>query len=220
MARTPKQRRAGARHRLLQIVIVIGMAGAIILTLWMMRAPAERLVAFDNPNEITSTTLIENPERFEGEIVTFMGEVIGERMLRGDHGAWIHLNDDPYMFHDTTEGALLSGYNTGMAIWVVEGWRTDAIEYYGAYRMNGDIVKVTGVFNGACSEHGGDIDIHATTVEIVQSGHTTPGSVDSWKPLLAGFLLVMAALMYMLNRLSARRELAGIFGHSRDSERD
>ena len=38
-------------------------------------------------------------------------------MVRGDF-AWLHLNDDGYYLKNVEEGAGLSGYNTGMPIYL------------------------------------------------------------------------------------------------------
>ena len=119
-----------------------------------------------SPNEHSSTDLVEQPKEFDGEGVTFAGEVIGEAMVRGDM-AWLHINDDAYYVKNVEEGAQLGGYNTGIAVWLPAGL-AEELEYFGDYEHEGDIVEVAGVFNAACAEHGGDMDIHATELEIVE----------------------------------------------------
>lgn len=151
-----------------------------------------------------SAQLVEEPARFDGTVIEFTGEVVGEVMRRGD-GAWIHLNDDAYMERNVEEGAELGGYNSGQAVWVDEGDLADQITFVGDYSHEGDIVRVTGVFNAACAEHGGDMDIHATELVIVTPGHEVIDPIPLWKPWLALFMAVLAAAMYTLQVWNRQR---------------
>jgi hypothetical protein len=194
------------------------MVAAIWLTLSFVNAPHKRTVLFKNPNAITSAMLVEEPNRYDGTTVTFMGEAVVGRMVRGmdeEKGAWLHLNDDAYMYNHIGDDGLLSGYNSGMPVWVEDASLTDAIEYYGAYKSSGDKVEVTGVYHSACAEHGGDTDIHAGSLRIVERGRPTAESVASWKFFLSAALLLMALLMFLMNRRSTHRELAGLFHRER-----
>ena len=60
----------------------------------------------DTPHgvEVNSASLVENASAWNGHVVTFKGEAIGEAMVRGKM-AWIHLNDDAYMWKNIEEGA-------------------------------------------------------------------------------------------------------------------
>lgn len=135
---------------------------------------------------------------WNGKTITFHGEAIGEVMVRGDH-AWIHLNDDAYMLKNVEEGAKLGGYNTGMAVWIPASL-TKQIDTYGDYQHEGSIVEVEGVFNGACKQHGGDMDIHATSLTLLRAGHVVVDPVRPWKAVLAVALAGVAALLYTLER--------------------
>ncbi len=145
-----------------------------------------------------SAQLVEKPGVFDGTEIEFTGEVIGEVMNRPG-GAWVHLNDDAYMERNVEEGAELGGYNSGQAVWV-PGGMAEAITRAGDYHNQGDIVRVTGVFNAACPEHGGDMDIHARELVVVTPGHAVVDPVPSWKPVLALVLAVFAAALFALNR--------------------
>jgi hypothetical protein len=135
---------------------------------------------------------------WNGKTVTFHGEAIGEVMVRGEY-AWIHLNDDAYMLQNVEEGAKLQGYNSGMAVWVPSAL-TRRIDTYGDYQHEGSIVEVQGVFNGACKEHGGDMDIHATSLKMLRPGHVVDDPVPPWKAALAAALVALAALLFWLER--------------------
>jgi len=133
----------------------------------------------------SSPELIENANGHDGETITFRGEVIGDVMIREDH-AWIHLNDDPY----AKEPSKLAGYNSGMAIWC-KTEDVKLIKYVGDYKNRGDIVEITGCFNGACPEHGGDMDIHATHLKIIELGYPFEHELQMskfWWALVLGFI--------------------------------
>lgn len=135
---------------------------------------------------------------WNGRAVTFHGEAIGEVMVRGDY-AWIHLNDDAYMVRNVEEGAKLGGYNSGMAVWI-PAELTTRIDSYGDYQHEGSIVEIEGVFNGACKEHGGDMDIHATSLKALRAGHVVVDPVRPWKAGLAVTLAAAAGVLFWLER--------------------
>jgi hypothetical protein len=157
------------RNRYFPTMLVLAALFAVVA------APAVAAEAPIQPNKPDSTELV-NKMNVPGDItkglfwnaktVTFHGEAIGEVMVR-DSYAWIHLNDDAYMEQNVEEGAKLGGYNSGMAVWVPADL-ANQIDTYGDYKHEGTIVEVTGVFNAACKEHGGDLDIHATSLRILR----------------------------------------------------
>jgi len=151
-----------------------------------------------SPNEASSGTLVESPKKFDGTSVTFEGEAIGEAMVRGDM-AWIHVNDDAYYLRNVEEGAALGGYNSGMAIWLPAS-EAEKIAHFGAYKYEGDVVRVEGVFNAACAEHGGDMDIHATSLEIVAAGRPAVDPISSVKLAWALGLALLAGGLWVTNR--------------------
>lgn len=159
------------------------------------------------PNKPDSTELINHMNVpgdvskglfWNGRTVTFHGEAIGEVMVRGDY-AWIHLNDDAYMVRNVEEGAKLGGYNTGIAVWI-PAELTTRIDTYGDYQHEGSIVEIEGVFNGACKEHGGDMDIHATSLKALRAGHIVVDPVRPWKAGLAVTLAAAAGVLFWLER--------------------
>lgn len=155
-----------------------------------------------SPNSPSSTELVEAPKTFDGTSVRFTGEVIGEAMKRGDM-AWLHLNDDAYYLKNVEEGAQLGGYNTGMPVWI-PAEEAATITYFGDYKHEGDVVSVSGTFNAACGQHGGDMDIHATALEIVQAGRTVVDPVHPNKIVWALGLSLLALALYVLDRMWER----------------
>ncbi len=134
---------------------------------------------------------------WDGRIITFHGEAVGERMVRGG-SAWIHLNDDAYMERNVEEGAALGGYNSGMPVWI-EAAKTDPIDTYGDYKHEGSIVEVTGEFRAACKDHGGDMDIHASSLEVLRPGHPALDPIRPWKVWLAIGLVLAAVALHLLD---------------------
>jgi len=179
---------------------------AVLMALLLLALFVVPAVAAEAPipkNDPSSGQLVEKNKQYNGKTVTFTGEAIGEVMVRGDY-AWIHLNDDAYMERNVEEGAKLGGYNSGMAIWVPSAL-TKQIDTYGDYKHEGSIVQITGTFNAACKEHGGDMDIHATSVTMIRPGHLVVDPVPGWKALLAAGLAALAGGLFWFDRRTRNR---------------
>jgi len=92
---------------------------------------------------ITSVSeLIDNGWEYDSKIINIQGEAIGELLERGKY-SFVNINDGTSaigIYLKTTDGEM--------------------IKSYGNYHKIGDSVRITGVFNRACKEHGGDMDIH------------------------------------------------------------
>jgi hypothetical protein len=155
---------------------------------------------------VSITSLIEDMKKYDDQQVTIEGEVIGDIMVRGDR-AWITVNDDPYSRRSIEEGGALVGMsNVGIGVWVpASGARQ--ITVLGGYKNRGAKVRLSGVFHRACAEHGGDTDIHAGTLEIIQPGHPFRHAFQ-WEKLATFLALcsVIAILWYW--RMVKRRKWA------------
>jgi hypothetical protein len=147
---------------------------------------------------VSSTTLIENATDWSGRIISFKGEAIGEQMVRGGM-AWIHINDDVYMEKSIEAGAGSNGYNSGQAIWLSSDLAR-RIRFFGDYKNQGDLVKITGIFNAACAEHGGDMDIHATDLTVVAHGHSVTHEIKLFRAVLAASLLLSSGFLLWIRR--------------------
>ncbi len=145
---------------------------------------------------VNSASLVDNANAWNSHVITFTGEAIGEAMVRGKW-AWIHLNDDAYMWENIEEGAKLAGYNSGHAAWIPAELATK-IRFFGDFKHNGDVVKIVGVFNAACPQHGGDMDIHADSLEIVRFGHPVVHIIHTRKAIIAAVLLGLALILHRI----------------------
>ena len=135
----------------------------------------------------SSTALINNAKLLDGKKVTYRGEAIGDVLARGEH-AWVAVNDG----------------SNAISIWIkMELARF--ISSVGNYKRKGDIVEVTGIFNNACAEHGGDLDIHALTLRKLQPGGPVPILEDSRKNTLTLLLLVGVIVLWVVTKLPTRK---------------
>lgn len=101
---------------------------------------------------VKSDDLINNAREYDKKEVVYSGEIVGDIMQRGEY-AWINVYD---------------GSNS-IGIWITYD-EAKKIKYKGSYKYKGDIVEVTGIFNRACPEHGGDFDIHAKSMIVKKEG--------------------------------------------------
>jgi len=196
-----------------EILLTLGFSAFLVCPMMGTQIPAQGSAAQSGqtvepstasvPTEVTSSKLVEEANKWNGHKIIFIGEAIGEDMVRGEK-CWIHLNEDAYMWKNIEEGAKLGGYNSGHAIWV-DADLVKKITYYGDYLHEGDIVKVIGTFNSVCREHGGDMDIHADTLEIVRIGHPIEHIINSKRALLGGVLLIVAGILFWVRRIAILR---------------
>jgi hypothetical protein len=125
----------------------------------------------------SSTELINNARQYDGKSVVYIGEVIGDVMMRGDF-AWVNVNDG-----ENAIGVWLSRELAGK------------IKFTGSYSLVGDQLEITGVFQRNCTQHGGDMDIHAQDMRIISSGKALSEQLDVAKRnfvyILLGILLLV-----------------------------
>jgi len=135
---------------------------------------------------ISSTELINNAKLYDGKTVVYEGEAIGDIMVRGQF-AWVNLND---------------GKNA-IGIWLGKDLTTDIL-YTGSYKAKGDWIEVVGVFNRACAQHGGDLDLHAKSIRKTSPGRQTPERLNLGKRNLVLVLLGILCLVWILRQLKLR----------------
>lgn len=123
-----------------------------------------------------------NGEKYDGKVVIIEGEVIGEKIKKGDY-YFINIKD----------------INEDIAIGVfVEKKDTEKIENFGRYKVKGDILKIKGIYNLNCLKHYGERDIHAIEVEVISKGgkiHEEPELVK----LLISFILLLLTIFVIRN---------------------
>ncbi len=135
---------------------------------------------------ILAEELLKEAEKYDGEEVIYKGEVIGDIMIRRDC-AWINVRDE-----------------TGAIGIFCPKELVNEIKYAGSYRFTGDIVSVRGTFHHSCPEHGGDMDIHAERINIIQKGKTISHPLES-KKVKASIILPAIAFVLAIIHLVVRR---------------
>lgn len=151
------------------------------MLLWACVAPAPVLAqetgVLTPPAAVAAA--IEFTDEEDGAEVTVQGEAIGEALVAPDGNRWVNLLGD------------------GTALGVVMRARdADTIPTFGEYRQQGATVRVTGTLQRGCDEHGGDLDLHATSVVVLDGGEEIPRAVHPAKLWLALAALVGAFLLW------------------------
>lgn len=129
--------------------------------------------------------LVQNGKVLDGQEVIVEGEAIGEQMERGYY-SWVNIND---------------GTNA-IGIWI-DSTEAKKISYYGNYKYIGDTVKITGIFNRACKEHGGEADVHYISMNIIKNGYQVKQKVIPAKVVMTVILLifVMSMLIFYYKKI-------------------
>ncbi|MDD4953356.1 MAG: DNA-binding protein [Candidatus Omnitrophica bacterium] len=135
---------------------------------------------------ISSVELIRQAKEYDGKTVSYAGEVIGDIMRRGEY-CWLN----------TSDGANAIG------IWIGKDMVKDII-YTGSYKSIGDEVEVIGVFNRACAEHGGDLDIHAQVLRKINSGRPLQEKLNPAKKNQVIILAGILGLIWILTLLARK----------------
>jgi hypothetical protein len=157
----------------------------IIVTIFIISL-SENVYA-DETNEIIDISyLIEQAAELDQHEVTVSGEAVGEVMNRGSH-SWININD---------------GTNA-IGIWISSS-DAQKVKYFGNYKYKGDVLKVSGIFNRTCKEHGGESDIHSISLEVEEAGHGKEEQISSTKIAVAALSAVLAASLMTLFLIETR----------------
>ena len=135
---------------------------------------------------ILAEELLKEAEKYNGEEVIYKGEVIGDIMIRKDF-TWINVRDE-----------------TGAIGIFCPKELVNEIKHAGSYRFTGDIVSVRGTFHHSCPEHGGDTDIHAERINIIQKGKTISHPLEP-KKVKASIILPAIAFVLAIIHLVVRR---------------
>jgi len=136
---------------------------------------------------ISSTELINKAKEYDGKTVVYVGEAIGDVMVRGD-SVWVNVNDG--------ENAL--------GVWLNKELARE-IQFTGSYHANGDRLEIAGVFNRNCIQHGGDMDIHAQEIRKISPGKPVKDEIDTGKRNFTFILLGILCLLLIFARRRGSR---------------
>ena len=131
--------------------------------------------------------LVENSVRFNEATVTLRGEVVGV-LMRGDY-AWVNVLDN----------------GVAIGVWCRAN-DAENVSVVGDYTHIGDNVEVIGTFHLACTEHGGDLDIHAENFNVLASGTVVERTPNLLAVLLSAVLVALAIFtVFWLRRIRGER---------------
>lgn len=136
---------------------------------------------------LTSDELISQAKMYDGQEVQYEGEPIGSVLKRGDF-VWLNVNDG----------------SNAIAVWMPQA-AASIVRFIGGYGIEGDRVEIVGVFHRACPQHGGALDIHARTMNVLQEGRIKAQSLDRRKIMILIVLLGVLACLLILHIFVQRR---------------
>ncbi|MDX1659464.1 MAG: hypothetical protein R3343_11640 [Nitriliruptorales bacterium] len=222
--------RTDLRLRVLAGALTILAAIAVVLQLERTRplAPSEAMVAGvadavtpnlltcrrgrDEPDppppaadaRTTSAALVECPFRFDGETVTYVGEVVGD-VLRRDGGAWVQLNDDAYALEvgPLPASGEFAGYSSGLSVWLPDGL-ADLAQRPGGPQWRGDVLQVEGVVHRVDDQDGGGLTIRAHAAQVLAPAEPLARPFHTAQAVVAIGLVVLAAGVIVWERRSRR----------------
>jgi hypothetical protein len=132
-------------------------------------------------DDVSLSELVLNPLDYNQKVVEVKGEVIGEP-LKDIGGYWVNISD---------------GKGT-VGVFVKEiDWERKLVG--GDYNYRGDIVLVEGLFSASCAKHGGDLDIHAHKLVVLEESKPKLHPVDV-KKILLSLLLLLLVLAFLFFR--------------------
>lgn len=115
----------------------------------------------------------------DGARITVRGEALGEVLRDGGGGSWLNVLGD----------------GTAIGLWG-ERELFDVVDEFGDYHQRGQVVQATGIYNAACNQHGGDRDVHVTSVRVVAPAEPIERQFHWWKVIGGGVMLALAAALW------------------------
>lgn len=150
---------------------------------------------------VQSSEVIECPTAFDGHVVHYVGEVVGD-VLQRDGGAWLLVNDDAYALEvGPLQGhSQFRGTNSGLAVWLPAP--LPELEPGGA-DVRGTVIRVQGVVRRADPADGGGLTIRGltpTSTTIVAEAERIDRPVHRGQVVLALVLALLATALWIVER--------------------
>lgn len=154
---------------------------------------------------VTSSAVIECPTEFDGHVVVYVGEVIGDVLHRPD-GAWVLMNDDTYALETgpLRSHGRLAGYNSGLSVWL-DGDLADLANEAGGPDHRGDVLRVRGIVHRTDPADGGGLTIRAFDGEVLAQGQAIAVPLHRAQVVVAVLLGVAAAVLLVAERRTRQR---------------
>lgn len=141
-------------------------------------APASAFGA-DAIVDVTPASLASLVEELDGATVRFSGEVVSETLRADESHVWLNV--------------LQGGVAMGVYL---PAEMAETVTAFGEYSQTGDQIQVIGVYNEACDEHGGDMDVHAAEILVIAAGSPREQRPELWKGAV-GLVGLLAAYLQL-----------------------
>lgn len=158
----------------------------------------QQLQIVQNYREVTVAELTRATERMDQELVRVSGEVVGYAANADKSHVWINIQGE-------------SGYTMGV---LVTKTAASSISNYGSYGVIGDTVEILGVYNQMCDAHGGQLEVHASSVEVKQAGQTVMHAPDNKLGLVGVLMLLVSVILTLAERLWRGKRYVRILGRN------
>lgn len=156
-------------------------------------------VALAEETVLPVTELLESAEQFADAVVLVEGELVGDYGFRRDGFMWTQLNDDSYARTAVVDDGALTGSNTGIGVRMPDSL-ADGLDPPGGYRIEGPLVRLTGVWHHHDPERGGESYLDVTALTVIEEGRRLEEGPD-WVVFMAGIaLLSLAGFLRLRNR--------------------
>ena len=139
---------------------------------------------------MTPADVVDIARARNGSVIAVEGEAVGERLRAHGGRYWVNV----------------LGGGSAIGVWVPEEL-SEVVTVFGDYRMDGDVVRVTGVVNTACETHDGEFDIHAESIAVVYSGTARENPVHPWKGAAGAGGLTAAFILWRQYRQRRDRRM-------------
>lgn len=137
---------------------------SVLLAALLVLAPSSRALAATAAVPVDGPVLASGTSGLDGERVVLEGECVSEALYGGRDHVWVNV--------------LSNG--TAIGVWMPQELAAE-LGVVGTWKNTGDVVRVVGVFNEACDQHGGDLDVHAETLALLRPGERRDRPVSWWK---------------------------------------
>jgi len=137
--------------------------------------------AYASNDFVLISELIENADVYNNKKVSIEAEVIGDIMNRGEY-SWVNLLDQ-------------SG---SIGVWMTSEMAKEIV-FTGKYNVKGDYVRIEGIYQDECLQHGGEADIHCSQLIILENGKKIPEKVTMNKgvaTITLGTIAILLSIFY------------------------
>ena len=132
----------------------------------------------------------------DGDYVKITGEVVGYAVKADSRHVWLNVQDDT--------GAVISVYASRSL--------AKEVSTFGGYAATGDMVEIKGVYNQACKRHAGELEIHATSLALMQAGAPAEHTADYTLALTGVLMLLISFILVVAERLWRGERYVRILG--------